>query len=59
MYVFIDSVPVALMVAESLHHTNPIILYYVCTDSEFLINVTTKWIRQWSNLKWYNADGTQ
>ena len=58
MYAFIDALPATLSIAESISHSGPIILN-VCTDSEFLINVAAKWIRQWSSNNWVNVDGSQ
>ena len=49
MYAFIDAIPIAVNIAESLSHLGPIVIN-VCTDSDFLINVATRWIRQWASL---------
>ena len=58
MYAFIDALPASLNIAKSISHSGPIILN-VCTDSDFLINVATKWIKQWSSNNWVNADGSK
>ena len=58
MYAFIDAIPIAVSIAENLSHLGPIVIN-ICTDSDFLINVATKWIRQWVSLKWCNVDGAQ
>ena len=49
MYAFIDAIPIAVNIAENLSHLGPIVIN-VCTDSDFLINVATRWIRQWASL---------
>ena len=58
MYAFIDAISIAVNIAESLSHLGPIVIN-VCTDSDFLINVATRWIRQWASLNWCNVDGAQ
>ena len=58
MYAFIDAIPIAVSIAENLSHLGPIVIN-ICTDSDFLINVATKWIRQWASLNWCNVDGAK